>query len=112
MTFFVVVLAFAIIMILRGMTRDHMISPEDLTPDQAHLIQVVRAEDMIRQAGISKQGCLFVAVEDDGTSRNGLAEYLVETITPTDLVNRVVVVEVKVNNDLTRSKELGIAFVK
>ena len=64
------------------------------------LLRSIKSEPKVKDATITDANVLYISVIDDGTSRNGYAEYICEVVKDFNTnVNRVKVVKYNSSND-------------
>jgi len=69
----------------------------------------IKAEPKIKEALITDANVLYVTVEDDGTNRNGYAEYLCQLLNDYKATaNWVKVIKVNSTKDINRDNDYGV----
>ena len=72
-------------------------------------IEEIRKEEKVKEALITEANVLYVSVLDDGTRRDGYAQYLCEVLKDFNTsVKRVKVVEVNSTNDQNKDNSYGV----
>lgn len=78
-------------------------------PENKVALKAILKEPKVKDATITDAGVLYVQVVDDGTNRNGYAEYLCSFLKKNySSVNRVKVVKVNSQNDPSKDNAYGV----
>ncbi|MEM7372801.1 MAG: hypothetical protein AAF587_29540 [Bacteroidota bacterium] len=80
------------------------IPPNEMTEAQASMIETLLEEAKVKQASLTTDGTLYLSTEDDGTIRDGLAEYFCEMVQD---VNKIIIVEYLDQEAPHESKHIG-----
>ncbi len=73
------------------------------------LLQVIQSDKKIKDATITSADVLYVSVVDDGTRRDGYAEYLCQVLKDNQsTVGRVKVIKVNSSKDPNRDNAYGV----
>lgn len=84
------------------------IKPKD-EPNNVLALEEIRKEPKVKEAIITDANVLYIAVEDDGTNRNGYASYICEVLREKKATaNWVKVVKVNSTNDPNSDNAYGV----
>jgi hypothetical protein len=111
----VVLLGFSLWVINQLKSPSNLVVPESIDSKESQnqnsksLLELINAEPKVKEAIITDSNVLYVSVEDDGTKRDGFANYLCELIKEKGS-NIMLVKVVKVNStkDPNRDNAYGV----
>uniref|UniRef100_UPI004048BAC1 hypothetical protein n=1 Tax=Algoriphagus sp. TaxID=1872435 RepID=UPI004048BAC1 len=111
----VVLLGFSLWVINQLKSPSNLVVPESIDSKESQnqnsksLLELINAEPKVKEAIITDSNVLYVSVEDDGTKRDGFANYLCELIKEKGS-NIMLVKVVKVNStkDPNRDNAYGL----
>jgi len=111
----VVLLGFSLWVINQLKSPSNLVVPESIDSKESQnqnsksLLELINAEPKVKEAIITDSDVLYVSVEDDGTKRDGFANYLCELIKEKGS-NIMLVKVVKVNStkDPNRDNAYGV----
>lgn len=111
----VVLLAFSLWVINQLKSPSTLVDPESIDSKESEnqnsqsLLKLINEEPKVKEAIITDSNVLYVSVEDDGTKRDGFANYLCELINEKGSnIMLVKVVKVNSTNDPNRDNAYGV----
>lgn len=84
--------------------RSNKKNEEYKSDDNSELLRVIKSEPKIYNAVITKEHALYVSVLDDGTSRNGYAQYICEVVR--DFNTDISTIKVVKHNSIKSSEDI------
>lgn len=103
------IMAVLAVLIILGFASICDSSPEEPAKSDAAALALIRKEPKVKEAFVNDAGMLYVSVEDDGTIRNGYAQYLCEILKENNAAaSWVKVVKVNSTNDPKADNAFGV----
>jgi len=76
------------------------------------IIALITKEPKVKEAIITESNILYISVEDDGTKRDGLAEYYCNLLKQNNLSIQIKIVKYRSTNDPNKDNAYGVLLGK